>query len=70
MTKNGVIGQGELTKWATYPCMLRRCQEEEGSEDGCLQATMKHSAFASCIADNGIGDLIRIDGVLNAKKYK
>ena len=40
----------------------------------CLQATVKHGGGSlqvwGCISANGVGDLVRINGILNAEKYR
>ena len=42
--------------------------------DACLQPTVKHGGGSvmvwGCISANGVGDLVRVDGIMNAAKYK
>ena len=42
--------------------------------DACLQPTVKHGGGSvmvwGCISANGVGDLIKIDGIMKAPKYK
>ena len=50
----------------------RRAGERYNNE--CLQATGKHGGGSlqvwGCISANGVGDLVRINGILNAEKYR
>ena len=50
----------------------RRAGERYNNE--CLQATVKHGGGSlqvwGCISANGVGDLVRINGILNAEKYR
>ena len=50
----------------------RRAGERYNNE--CLQATVKHGGGSlqvwGCIFANGVGDLVRINGILNAEKYR
>ena len=50
----------------------RRAGERYNNE--CLQATVRHDGGSlqvwGCISASGVGNLVRINGVLNAEKYK
>ena len=43
-------------------------------KDVCLKPTVKHGGGSitvwGCLTTNGMGDLIRIDGIMNVEKYK
>ena len=52
---------------------VRRRSGEELQEP-CLQPTVKHGGGSiqvwGCISAGGVGDLVRIDGIMNAEKYR
>ena len=43
-------------------------------KDGCLGPRVKHKGGSiiiwECLTENGVGDLVRMDGILNAEKYR
>ena len=51
-----------------------RRRNGESLKEICLKPTIKHGGGSinvwGCLSANGVGDLVRIDGIMNAEKYK
>lgn len=65
------------SKFEIFGCSRRQFVRRRAGErynNECLQATVKHGGGSlqvwGCISANGVGDLVRINGVLNAEKYR
>ncbi len=65
------------SKFEIFGCSRRQFVHQRAGEwynNECLQATVKHGGGSfqvwGCISANGVGDLIRINSVLNAAKYR
>ena len=61
---------------SSYEEAQRNGQRATGQRynNDCLRATVKHGGGSlqvwGCISANGVGDLVRINGVLNTEKYR
>ncbi|KAK6473362.1 extracellular calcium-sensing receptor-like [Huso huso] len=65
------------SKFEIIGCSRRQFVRRRAGEwytNECLQATVKHGGGSlqvwGCISANGVGDLVRINGLLNAEKYR
>ncbi|MBN3274473.1 TCB2 transposase, partial [Polyodon spathula] len=65
------------SKFEIFGCSRRQFVRRRAGErytNECLQATVKHGGGSlqvwGCISANGVGDLVRINGLLNAEKYR
>ena len=70
MQENGSRCSGLMSQNVKYLAVAGRKQYN----NECLQATVKHGGGSlqvwGCISANGVGDLVRINGVLNDETYR